>query len=181
MVMDPPWDIQMLSRSRAANTICRGDLKPVPYDTMKDEELLKFPIDDFAADTSSILVWTVRNKLPFTFKLLEAWGFTYHHTFIWHKNSGMTVHGIFINTEYCVFGYRGGFPRFGKGKAIPSMFSANTGKHSEKPDKFYEMIKTKFDAPRIDIFGRRRHDGYDIWGRQAESEAPTQKVLDIVQ
>jgi N6-adenosine-specific RNA methylase IME4 len=39
----------------------------------------------------------------------------------------------------------------------------SSGAHSEKPDQFYEMVRECSPGPRLDMFARRAHDGYDAW------------------
>ena len=51
-----------------------------------------------------------------------------------------------------------------KGKFIPSLIRQKRTRHSEKPSLFYEILKNNTKEPRIDIFARRKHDGFDSWG-----------------
>lgn len=44
------------------------------------------------------------------------------------------------------------------------------GLHSQKPDEFYEILRRRTPAPRIDIFARRRHFGFDAHGNQVEND-----------
>ena len=36
-------------------------------------------------------------------------------------------------------------------------------RNSEKPASVYTAIRMATQGPRIDIFARRRHHGYDVW------------------
>lgn len=49
-------------------------------------------------------------------------------------------------------------------------FKAKRRKHSEKPDVFYANILKVTNAPRIDIFARKRHYGFDAWGNEVEKQ-----------
>ena len=42
------------------------------------------------------------------------------------------------------------------------------GKHSEKPDVFYELVMQLLGdfGPRIDLFARKLHTGWDAWGNE---------------
>ena len=84
------------------------------------------------------------------------------------------MQGIFRNSELAIFGYSGEFNIPFRGKAIPTAFNAKTGIHSEKPSEFYEIIKSKTQTPRIDIFARKQHHGFTAWGDQVELEAESQ-------
>ena len=99
---------------------------------------------------------------------MEHWGFRYYTVLTWDKTTG--PFGPYqITTEHCLFGYRGKgvFPKKSWGK-IKTIFSAFTKRHSEKPLCFYEDIQQYFDAPRLDIFARRSHNGFEAWGDEVE-------------
>ncbi|GAH13102.1 unnamed protein product, partial [marine sediment metagenome] len=51
-----------------------------------------------------------------------------------------------------------------------SVFTEKRGRHSRKPDVFYKTLKQNTQAPRIDIFAREEHDGFDVWGNEVESD-----------
>ena len=56
------------------------------------------------------------------------------------------------------------------GNFIPSLFTEKRGKHSRKPDVFYEILAQNTQAPRIDIFAREEHSGFDAWGNEVERD-----------
>lgn len=45
-----------------------------------------------------------------------------------------------------------------------------TQRHSEKPAGFYRHIAANFPGPRLDVFSRRAHPGFEGWGLEAEEE-----------
>ena len=51
---------------------------------------------------------------------------------------------------------------------MKTLFSERTKRHSEKPAILYEYIKDYFPSPRLDVFARRRHIGFDAWGDEVE-------------
>ena len=162
IVIDPPWHIKPANKWKNSNS---GLTKGVPYSTMKDKEILAFDIDYFAAKDCKLFLWTTNQKLPVAFECLKEWGFKYHATFSWVKKNGPCILGIHYITEYCLMAYRGQYGRPNITSAIDTTFY---GKHSEKPPAFYRDIIPKTDAPRIDLFGRRRHAGFDSWGDQVQ-------------
>lgn len=165
VVIDPPWKITSTGPNSKP---CRGVIKRrLDYKTMTDSEIAGFPIDDFAAPACNLFVWSIQSRLPFTMDLIRRWGFNYYCTFTWIKNSGITMQGVFRNSEFVVFGYRGPFSLPFTGKAVPAAFSARTGIHSEKPGEFYELVRSKTKPPRIDVFARQKHPGFDVWGDEA--------------
>ena len=54
---------------------------------------------------------------------------------------------------------------------MKTSFSAPARRHSEKPRLLYDSIRRHFPAPRLDVFARRRHCGFDVWGNEAEQQA----------
>ena len=172
IVIDPAWELRPLN-----DCMTKGKTaKTLPYHTMTNTEILNFPIDDFVDRRGcEIFVWTVQSRLQFVLgQLLDKWGFKFQHLFTWKKNGGFTVHGIHFNAEYIVYGYTGKKLIDYNGRAIPSCFSAKrTKRHSEKPAEFYDMLRSKTQEPRIDIFARKRHLGFDAYGDQVQNAVPT--------
>lgn len=143
--------------------------KKLPYETMTDEQILNFPIDDFADKECDLFLWVIQKKTPLGFKLLEKWGFKFHCILTWKKNIGPGVSGFYRNSENILYGYRGKMGiDIGEGQYIKTCFESSITKHSEKPNIFYESIRYRTKEPRIDIFSRKKHEGFDSWGDEVE-------------
>lgn len=67
--------------------------------------------------------------------------------------------------EVCVVGKRGKPKRLDKG--VPSVILASRGKHSTKPDAFYERVEKLCPGPYIDLYGRRERPNWLVWGDEA--------------
>jgi N6-adenosine-specific RNA methylase IME4 len=168
IVIDPPWQLEPLSKQIAdSKQYCQGS----PYKTMSDIELSSFPLDNFADSECDLFIWTTHSKIPFALKLLQQWGFKYHALLTWDKRGGPCMHGFCRRTEFVVYGFKG---KLGidtsEGKYIPTLFSSKANGHSKKPDIFYSIIVKRTQEPRIDIFARRRHLGFDAYGDQVEKQ-----------
>ena len=175
IVIDPPWDM-----TKKITYKTNGKFDKHPYDTITDEEIQNFPINNYTDTDCSLFMWSTQKKLPVALKIIETWNFSYSRLITWHKDNGITIHGITNNTELLIFAFKGKMIHDVTGKSIKTVYYSKRTGHSEKPNIIYEEIKRKFPSPRIDIFARKRHDGFDAWGNQVEEEIQTtlkQEVL----
>jgi len=161
LVIDPAWTV----KNNLTNIkYYRCGIQRMPYSSISDDELLDFPINDFADDRCDIFLWSITSKIPFCFELLKKWKFKYVDFLCWDKEIGIGINGIYRKVEWIVYAYRGKMGINKKGKFIPSLIRQKRTKHSEKPDLFYEIIKNNTKEPRIDLFARKKHDGFDAFG-----------------
>lgn len=166
VVIDPPWQLAMCNPKNCTH----GSIaEKLPYEAMTDAEVINFPINDFADEECDLFLWTTKAKIHVAFHILETWGFKYANFFVWNKLDGLNNNGVHTTLEFVVYGYRG---RNGLDfrKPIEAYFQEKRKKHSQKPNIFYSRIAKVTEAPRIDIFARRRHYGFDAWGNQVEKQ-----------
>ena len=175
LVVDPPWD----QGKTGKRSVRPNQGTELTYPTMTLNEIkYDVPINDWADDDAFLWLWATNSRsrssdkpiLVQAFELLDHWGFRYYTTLTWQKPTGPCPFGPYqITTEHCLFAYRGkwNFPREGMGK-MQTAFSASVTRHSEKPACLYQDITRYFDGPRLDVFARQRHSGFDAWGDEAE-------------
>jgi len=169
IVIDPPWTF---AEHGMEIPMQGGKFKRTPpYETMSDAEILNFPIKEFADDNCDLFLWCTHTKLPFAFKILEQWGFKFHALLTWDKQNGVCINGFYRRTEFVLYGYRGRLGiNIGVGSYIPTLFREKSTNHSRKPDVFYELLRKRTQEPRIDIFARQRHFGFDAWGDEVDNQ-----------
>lgn len=162
--VDPPWE------EKGGGKIKRGADRH--YDLMSIKELEQLPVMRLADESGCHLyMWVTNNFLEKGLALCKKWGFQYITLITWNKDriglgqyyKGLTEHCIFATTKQklpykLIDGKRAqGVTGFYEPKTI----------HSRKPVKMREMIERVSYEPRIELFARELHEGWDVWGTEA--------------
>lgn len=131
LVIDPPWDYGDLSLA--------GRAAP-EYATMTHEQLLALDVGQWADDDfCHVYLWVTNNFLTRGVELMARWGFAHKTVLTWIKPR-IGMGSYFRNsTEHALFGVRGS--QSTRRDDIPTHFEAPVGQHSEKPEKFYEIVR----------------------------------------
>jgi N6-adenosine-specific RNA methylase IME4 len=159
IVLDPPWPTEKIERDERPHQV------EYDYPRMTEEEIRAITVP--CADTCHIWLWTTQRFVPLAFDLLRNWGLTYVCTFVWHKPGGFQpVNLPQFNCEFVLYA-RKGSPMFLETTQFPTCFSAPRGRHSEKPEAFYELVRRVTAGRRLDMFNRRPIEGFEGAGKEA--------------
>lgn len=179
ILADPPWKYGKWGKASdtplARKKFPNGQWKQcfdLPYPTMTVQEIAALSVADLAADDCDLYLWTTQKYLPDAFSVMQVWGFRYCQALTWCKAPrGIGQGGLFCpTTEFLLLGRKGRMPK-GKRRLDSTWWQVTrTSRHSQKPDLFYEIIETVSDDPRLEMFSRRKRDGWDVWGDEIESD-----------
>jgi len=160
IVIDPPWEVTKIEREARPNQVKQFD-----YETMNENELAELAIP--VANDCHVWCWATHKYLPMALRLVASWGLKYVCTFVWHKPGGFQPYGLpQYNCEFALYA-RNGSPKFTSTKSLPVCFSAARGKHSEKPEEFYDFVRRVTKGKRLDMFNRRKIVGFKGWGNES--------------
>lgn len=163
IVVDPPWPIKKLRHKARPNQI------KMDYPIMSLDNIFGLPIHRLATEKSLCFLWTTQKFLYEARSVLDVWNFKFLLTMVWEKtygkSAGMPLYGFRWNAEFILVGYTKKPELWPKRPLIPCVFQAPNIRHSQKPDKFYDLI-APLGTSRIDIFARRQREGWDVWGNE---------------
>lgn len=158
IVADPPWKYD--------NTSTRGAAED-HYQTMTIDGLCELSVANQAAPESHLYLWTTNGFLREAFEVMDAWSFTYKTTLTWVKPQLGLGNYFRSCTEHILFGIRGGLGT--RDSNQPNWFEARRTRHSQKPDRFYDMVEQVSYPPYLEMFSRRRrlNPDWSYWGDEA--------------
>jgi N6-adenosine-specific RNA methylase IME4 len=164
ILADPPWRYETPPMGGGNRSIENH------YPTMELDEICALPIEDVAAADCTLYLWATAPKLAECFKVLEAWEFSYRTNFVWVKDKiGMGYHAR-SQHELLLVAKRGNVPPPEAEARVSSVIVAPRGRHSEKPERVYELIESFYpDLKKIELFARAGREGWASWGNEARA------------
>ena len=190
---DPPWhyngklQFDKSSKSKEKIDLSRKifiSTAGFKYPMLKTEELVKIPINKITKDDCLLFMWTSNPHLAQAIELGKAWGFEYKTmAFVWDKMIHNPGQYTLSNCELCLVFKRGRIPKPRGARNIQQLVRAPRKQHSEKPIEVIQAITRMFPAQeRIELFARRKSDGWSAWGLEMlkeNNETPTLKEVSV--
>jgi N6-adenosine-specific RNA methylase IME4 len=165
VVIDPPWTMANIDRD------VRPNQAEFPYRPMTTDEIIAFWKNEMVPRLEPdchLFLWTTNKWLPTAFQIVEAVGFDYVFTMVWHKTGGFQPIGLpQYNCEFVVYA-RQGSPLFVDTKNFDCCFEAPRREHSRKPDFFYDTVRRVTGGRRIDVFSREPREGFAQYGNETD-------------
>ncbi len=159
---DPPWSFgdKLPGASRGAEK---------NYAVLSIDDICRFELPPLA-DDAYLFMWRVSSQVEEAYRVVRAWGFVPKSEIVWEKLTsgllpwfGMGRH-VRASHETAILAVRGR-PK-PKSRSIRSRFAAPAGRHSEKPEAFYDLIEQLADGPYVELFARRQRPGWTCLGNE---------------
>lgn len=176
---DPPWQFKNYNDTTAKNWAGEH------YGLMTTKDICALPVKNIVDDNCILFIWGTWPKLPDCLEVISGWGFTYKTLgFNWYKENKDS--SLFFgmgywtrsNTEYCLLATKGHPKRIDAN--VFQVVNHPRLRHSEKPaiirDRIVELVG---DLPRIELFSRKKADGWDAWGNEVDSDIPLLQAVNL--
>lgn len=173
VLADPPWSYSATNPPIRSDQVegRKGVYQSIGYyyGTMTTDQIKALPVADVVAKDAVLFLWATVPLMPDAFAVMEAWGFEYKTMLTWYKTNckgmGYWFRGY---TEHLLLGVRGDVKAFRSLQR--NVVECKVGKHSSKPEQFYELIEGVTTGPRLEMFARRARPGWTAFGNQVEHD-----------
>ena len=187
VVADPPWSFgdKLPGKTRGAER---------NYKVMSQEEIEAYQLPAIAPD-ALLFLWRVASQVEEACAVTRAWGFTPKSEIVWVKTSSLDSQVEYLagrmpklhfgmgryvrmSHENCIIAARGKALSIVESHSVRSVFFAPVGRHSEKPEEFYQLVEEMAPnaRPRLELFARRHREGWTCLGDELD-EAPVYERL----
>jgi N6-adenosine-specific RNA methylase IME4 len=154
IILDPAWNYDWLSIA--------GRAKP-GYAMQTHEQLLALDVKAWA-DTGAgchLYLWTTNNFMGRACELVAHWGFQHRTLLTWIKPPPFGLGSYYRNsTEHVLFATLGETTTRPAASGISTHFEAPCGEHSEKPERFYDIVRAASYPPYGEGNQRKARDDF---------------------
>lgn len=149
------------------------------YDVMSIDDICSLPIKDIVDKDSALFLWVTCPMQREGMMIMDAWGYQYKTKIYWRKimSLGMgfwfrgQVEELWLGIHGKVKAFRLQIPNFQQTKALA---------HSQKPDEFREIIEMTGLEPRIELFARRKVDGWTCLGLEISGKTIQEELANLI-
>ena len=175
IVADPPWAPRDKLPGKGRGAAKQYPVMSTPmisgYLPMLERELA-------IARDALLVLWRLASMQDDALQVAKAWGFRVVGEVVWQKltvngkphfGMGRTVRGSHEMALICV---RGRSSKVITSHRVRSVFAAPVPSingrpiHSAKPDEFFAIVEELCAGPRLELFARKRRDGWQQIGNQ---------------
>jgi len=171
VVADPPWEYK-------GGFNGWGKRRALPYQSLCLDDLKGLPVASLIEKEGYLFLWTTNRWLERAFEVVRAWQCVPRQTLTWCKARGQKgLGGMFAtNTEFIIIGQKiregthAHGSRTARERVGSSWFEWPQGKHSQKPEEFQDVVEIVCPGPYLELFARRKREGWSVWGDEVESD-----------
>lgn len=178
ILADPPWQFD-----NRTGKVAPEHRRLRRYPTMTIDDICAMPVGQHAENKSHLYLWVPNALLPWGFRVLSEWGFTYKTALTWfkiRKDGGPDGRGVgfyFRNvTETILFGVRGSMRTLAPGRRQVNLLATRKREHSRKPDELYDIIEACSPRRYLELFARAPRKGWDQFGNEVDTYLANRKV-----
>jgi N6-adenosine-specific RNA methylase IME4 len=154
IVLDPAWEYD--------KNAWRFSVSAPDYPTMPVDEIRKLNIPALADQDCILWLWTTNSHMADALDLVRHWGFRQKTILTWVKDRMGVGEWLRGQTEHCILAVRG--------RPVKTLTNQTTvlraprGRHSEKPEAFYQLVESLCPGSKLELFARREREGWVTHG-----------------
>lgn len=160
IVADPPWSPSLGSTWATATTDKARPQKHYATMTLNDIKA-NAPVN--VGRQAHLWLWCLNQHIDWGYEVARAWDFEPVQLLTWQK-PGLGVGRFQCNTEQVLVARKGSRHGNPFGATGGTGFNWPRGRHSAKPDEFYDLVERVSPGPYLEMYGRRVRDGWVVLG-----------------
>ena len=161
IVADPPWEPSLGSTWATRFTDKARPQKHYGVLSLEELRLIRPP----AATQCHLWLWVLNQHVDWGYQLARDWRFEPQQMITWAK-PGLGTGRFQCNTEQVLVCRKGSRHGNSFGATGGTWFNWPRGRHSEKPEPFYDLVERVSPAPYLELFSRRTRLGWTCWGNE---------------
>lgn len=174
IVADPPWP----KRKGGLRAARPNQGRALDYPTLSLEQI--FCLVDSAttmtAEKHNVFIWVVDEFLHEAEQAMGERGYKLHARILWDKGNGVApAFTVRFSHEYLLWFFKPGAmllpAKEQRGKWTTVLREDAARPHSTKPEAGFAMLQAMFpEAAKLEMFARRKREGWHVWGNEVESD-----------